>query len=160
MKRAQPTIPPVRVYLIDHQSIMRAALRHWLGRHGRFAVVGASGDLHAAIDEMRVRRPDVLLLDLVLPGVLEVEAVDLVLRALPNLPVVIVTHRADEASVRRAMSSGARAFVSKDADEDELLKALESACAATCAQRAELPSESRVSRDRPPECARSARRPS
>jgi nucleotide-binding universal stress UspA family protein/DNA-binding NarL/FixJ family response regulator len=131
MTRAESTSPPVRVYLIDQQSIARAALRHWLGHSGRFAVVGASGDIHAAIGEMRALRPDVVLLDLVLPGVLEAQAVDLVLRALPDLSVVIVTHRADAASVRSAMSRGARAFVSKDADELELLRELESACAGT-----------------------------
>lgn len=123
-----PSLPrPVRVYLIDDQSMLRAALRRWLGQQGRFAVVGSHGDVHAAIEEMRERRPDVLLLDLVLPGMNEIEAMNLVHRALPDLPIVIVTHRADEASISRAMRQGARAYVSKDAEELELLLALESA---------------------------------
>ena len=118
---------PIRVYLIDNQSMLRAALRRWLGRQGRFAVIGSQGDVHAAIEEMRERHPDVLLLDLVLPGMNEIEAMRLVHRELPDLPIVIVTHEADEGSISQAMRQGARAYVSKDAEEIELLLALDSA---------------------------------
>ena len=148
MKRVQDSSSrPLRVYLVDHQSIVRAALKHWLGRAGRFAVVGASGDVHAAIEEMRARKPDVLVLDLVLPGMRETEAVDLVLRALPDLAVVIVTHRAESASIERAMACGVRAYVSKDAEESELLLALESARTGTPFVSPCFARESRDARD-------------
>jgi DNA-binding NarL/FixJ family response regulator len=107
--------------------MLRAALRRWLGRQGRFAVVGSHGDVHAAIEEMRESHPDVLLLDLVLPGMNEIEAMNLVHREFPDLPIIIVTHHADERSIARALRQGARAYVSKDAEEIELLLALDSA---------------------------------
>jgi DNA-binding NarL/FixJ family response regulator len=118
---------PTRVYLIDSQSIVRAALRSRLDQRRRFVVVGGSGDVHAAIKKMHQCRPDILLLDFVLPPMAKFEAMSLVQREFPDLPIVIVTHQSDDASIARAMNEGARAYVSKDSDELELLVALDSA---------------------------------
>ena len=125
-RRTSPPTP-ARVYLIDSQCIVRAALRSWLERQGRFAVVGSSGEVVLAIKEMRECRPDVLLLDFVLPGMTEIEALVLVHRALRELPIVVVTHQSDEISIARAMKEGVRAYVSKDSDELELLVGLDAA---------------------------------
>jgi DNA-binding NarL/FixJ family response regulator len=128
MNRITSSTPALRVYLIDNHRLHCAALRYRLTRRSRFTVVGSSADVHSAIDEMRALRPDVLVLDLLIPGMNEMEAMSLVQRELPDLPIVIVTHSADERTIARAMESGARAYVSKDAEEIELMLALESAC--------------------------------
>ena len=127
MKWPSSAPSPIRVYLIDNQSMQRAAVRSWLARHGRFEVVGSRGDLHEAIEDIRRRKPDLVLLDPVLPGMNEIAAMELLHREFPELPIAIVTHLADERSIRRAIQHGAGAYVSKDAEIGELLTALESA---------------------------------
>lgn len=128
MNRITPATAPIRIYLIDNHRLLRAAMRHRLTRRGRFTVVGSRDDVHSAIDEMRALHPDVLVLDFLMPGMQEMEALSFVQHELPDLPIVIVTHHADERTIARAMESGARAYVSKDAEEIELMLALESAC--------------------------------
>jgi len=123
--KSPPT--PSRIYVIDSQHIVRAALRYQLERHSRFAVVGGHSDLRQAIEEMRECRPDVLLLDLAVPGMDETEVMGLVRRAFPELPIVVLTHQSEESSIARAMKDGPRAYVSKDSDELELLVALDAA---------------------------------
>lgn len=114
---------PLRVLLIDDHALFRAGLRELLERRG-ITVVDAVGDPDAGLHLARELTPDVVLLDLRMPvrgglGVLQ----DLG-RLSPGLRVAILTTSADEQDVIRSIQGGARGYLLKDMEPDDLIGAL------------------------------------
>ncbi|WP_335977525.1 MULTISPECIES: response regulator transcription factor [Streptomycetaceae] len=114
----------IRVLLADDQSMVREALATLLGLEADIEVVAqvARGDeVVAAVLE---HRPDVALLDIEMPGATGIEAAAQVRAAAPEVKVVIVTTFGRPGYLRRAMESGARAFLVKDAPAAQLADAV------------------------------------
>jgi two-component system, NarL family, invasion response regulator UvrY len=118
--RGSPT-----VYLVDDQAIVRAAFKSWLEESNEFAVIGQQGDPRAAIAEIGSLKPDLVLLDLAMPGMTGLEALPLIIAANPRGIVVIVTDYESVSLVQQALDGGARGFLSKAAEPEEMLEALE-----------------------------------
>jgi DNA-binding NarL/FixJ family response regulator len=115
----------IGVYVVDDQALIRAAFATLLGQDNRFAVVGQSGDARKAIDEIGDLRPDVVLLDITMPGLSGIDALPLIRKAAPRARVLMVTHHVGETFVDQAMRAGAEGYVSKDSDPSELALAIE-----------------------------------
>lgn len=114
----------IRVLLIDDDALVRAGLRMILGSAEDVAVVGEVDDGAGAVDAVREHRPDVVLMDVRMPGVDGITATERV-RALPDAPRVIVLttfHVGDE--VLGALRAGADGFLLKDTPPAEILTAL------------------------------------
>ncbi|MFJ2953012.1 response regulator transcription factor [Streptomyces sp. NBC_00669] len=114
----------IRVLLADDQSMVREALATLLGLEADIEVVAqvARGDeVVAAVLE---HRPDVALLDIEMPGMTGIEAAGLLRKAAPGVKVVIVTTFGRPGYLRRAMESGAEAFLVKDAPAAQLADAV------------------------------------
>ncbi|BBA99881.1 putative two-component system response regulator [Actinacidiphila reveromycinica] len=114
----------IRVLLADDQSMVREALATLLGLEEDIEVVAqvARGDeVVAAVLE---HRPDVALLDIEMPGLTGIEAAGRVREAAPAVKVVIVTTFGRPGYLRRAMESGAQAFLVKDAPASQLADAV------------------------------------
>jgi DNA-binding NarL/FixJ family response regulator len=116
---------PIRIYLVDDQSMLRAALRSLLAQDGRFLVVGDSGDAREAIEQIGELAPDVILLDITMPGLSGLDAIAPIRRVNPKARIVMLTHHEGESFVEQALKSGADGYLSKDSESAELALAIE-----------------------------------
>ena len=115
---------PHSIVLVDDHKIMRDGIRAILQHGGEFTVVGEAESGADAVQLCKELRPEVVLMDISLPGLNGIEATTEVLRHCPATKVVILSMYDDEHSVVSAIRSGARAFVLKKASDNDLLDAL------------------------------------
>lgn len=114
----------IRVLLADDQSMVREALATLLGLEADIEVVAQVGRGDEVVAAARAHAPDVALLDIEMPGLNGLEAAALLRTAVPRVKVVIVTTFGRPGYLRRAMESGADAFLVKDAPAAELADAV------------------------------------
>lgn len=112
------------VVLVDDHKLVRDGVKTLLERGAEFKVVGEAEDGAAAVQLCKKISPDLVLMDIGLPGMNGIEATTELLRHCPEVKVVILSMYDDENSVVSAIRSGARAFVLKKASATELLDAL------------------------------------
>lgn len=124
-KTAVTTPAMIKVYLVDDQAMIRAAVRAMLVPMGRFAVIGESADARKAIEEIKTLRPDVVLLDITMPGISGIDALPQIRKAAPRAKVVMLTHHEGETFVDQALRGGAEGYLSKDSEPAELALAIE-----------------------------------
>ncbi|CAG6396043.1 response regulator transcription factor [Streptomyces cocklensis] len=115
---------PVRVLLADDQSMVREALATLLGLEDDMEVVAQVGRGDAVVAAAKAYAPDVALLDIEMPGMTGIEAAALLRTECPRVKVVIVTTFGRPGYLRRAMESGADAFLVKDAPAAQLAEAV------------------------------------
>ncbi len=112
------------VVLVDDHKLVRDGVKTILERGAEFKVVGEAEDGAGAVQLCKKTSPDLVLMDIGLPGMNGIEATTELLRHCPDVKVVILSMYDDENSVVSAIRSGARAFVLKKASSTELLDAL------------------------------------
>ncbi len=115
---------PIRLLLVDDQPAVRRGLRMRFALEPDLEVVGEAGDAVEAITLARALRPDVVLMDVELPGMDGISAIEMLRTATPRSAVVIFTLRDDAATQERARLAGAEAFVVKHRTEELLLAAV------------------------------------
>jgi len=113
-----------RILLVDDHKIMRDGIKAILKRGEEFQVAGEAENGADAVQLARRTQPDIVLMDIGLPGLNGIEATTEILRHCPNTKVIILSMYDDEHSVVSAIRSGARAFVLKKASDADLLDAL------------------------------------
>jgi two-component system nitrate/nitrite response regulator NarL len=118
---------PIRLVVVDDHTLFRRGLVSLLAADGRFDVVAEAGDASEAQGVVERLRPDVLLLDNHLPGVLGVDALPALLRAAPSLRVLMLTMSEEHADIVAALSRGAAGYLLKTAEIDEVGDAIVSA---------------------------------
>jgi DNA-binding NarL/FixJ family response regulator len=92
----------IRVYLVDDQSMIRAGFRSLLGKDPRFQVVGDTGDPRQAPEAIAAERPDVVLLDISMPGLSGIDLIPQIRgRAEPTRIVMLTHHEGESSSSRR-----------------------------------------------------------
>jgi DNA-binding NarL/FixJ family response regulator len=117
---------PIRIFILDDQSMVRAGFKSLLARNAHFAVVGDSGEPRRAIAEIGALKPDVVLLDISMPGLSGIDAISMIRDLHPAAKVVMLTNHEGETFVNQALAAGADGYLSKDSDEAELALAIES----------------------------------
>ena len=121
---------PIDVIIADDHSIVRDGIRTVLERQkGEFRVVAEVGDVPIMIREVGEHKPDLLTLDLTMPGGSSLAALPACFIAHPALAVAILTMREDPEYARQALRAGARSYVLKEAEPEELLQAFRLAVA-------------------------------
>ncbi len=123
---AQKTI---RIVLADDHAVVRSGLRLLLDSEPDFEVVAEAGDLESARRYVRGHHPDVLVLDLNMPGGSSLEAIPSIREQLPHTQIVVLTMQQEPAFARRALGAGAIGYVLKEAADDELVEAVHRAAA-------------------------------
>jgi len=116
------------VLFVDAHAVVRAGLRALFGTLG-VEVVGTAGDGEAALREVQLTRPDVVLMDVQMPGLDGVEATRRLRSLVPDARVLMLTMYDDDATVLTAMRAGAQGYLLKGASQDEILAALNAAVA-------------------------------
>ena len=115
---------PVDVLLVDDHKIMRDGIKAILERDSAFRVIGEAESGADALQFVKTRQPDLVLMDIGLPGLNGVETTAEILRHNPECKVVILSMYDDENSVVGAVRSGARGFILKKVSDSDLLEAL------------------------------------
>ena len=117
---------PIKVYLVDDQAMTRAAFRALLCENGdKFEVVGDSGDARVAIQEITSLQPNVVLLDITMPGLSGLDAIAQIRRGSPKTRIVMLTYHEGQTFVEQALRAGAEGYLSKDSNSAELALAVE-----------------------------------
>jgi DNA-binding NarL/FixJ family response regulator len=119
-----PFVMPFDVLLVDDHKIMRDGIKAILNRSSEFRVVGEAENGTDAVQFVRKFRPQLVLMDIGLPGLNGVETTAEILRYQSDCKIVILSMYDDEHSVVSAVRSGARAFILKRASDNDLLEAL------------------------------------
>ena len=113
----------IRVVLADDHKVMREGLRMVLDREADTEVVGEADDGAAAIQLARDSRPDVVVMDISMPGLNGVKATE-ALMTIPGIRVVILTRHAEREYVQRLLTAGASGYVLKQSAANELVRAI------------------------------------
>ncbi len=114
----------MRVLIADDHALVRSGLRMLLENEGDFEVVAEAGTADEAVRAARLEKPDVVLLDVVMPGRSGLEALDDVLEAAPDTKVLVLSMQDDPRYVREAFAAGASGYLLKEAADAELVAAL------------------------------------
>jgi len=114
----------MRVLIADDHSLFRDGIVSLLEAAG-FEVVGQVGDGRAAVEAARLLSPDLVLLDLAMPELSGLEALEQIHQALPATPVVMLTMSDDDADVLAAIKAGARGYLLKSLNAEEFFAMLE-----------------------------------
>ena len=115
-----PARDPIRVVITDDQTLMRQGLRSLLGISEEVAVVGEAADGDEALAQVAELAPDVLLLDLRMPGRDGIATLEALRERGSDVPVLVLTTFDDDELVLRALRAGARGYLLKDVALEEL----------------------------------------
>ena len=117
----------IRILLADDHDVVRRGLTALLDGTDGFAVVGAAADGEEAVALAGEHQPDVVLMDLSMPGVDGIEATRRLMAERPESRVVVLTSFSDRERILDAIDAGAVGYLLKDAEPDELLRGIEAA---------------------------------
>jgi DNA-binding NarL/FixJ family response regulator len=132
---------PIRVVLVDDHAVVRTGLEQLLAGTADIAVVGQAGDGAEAIEVVRQTHPDVVLMDLQMPGMDGVEATRKIVDEGLEGEVVVLTSYSDSARIVAALDAGAIGYLLKDADPEDVLDGVRAV------SRGESPIHPRVARE-------------
>lgn len=119
----------IRVLVVDDHPAFRRGLQLMLGETEHIELVGTAATGQEAIELAASTSPQVILMDLRLPDVDGIEATRRILRAGPGVAVIALTMFEDEASVFAALRAGARGYLLKGADQEEIVRAVQTVAA-------------------------------
>lgn len=111
----------IRVMIVDDHPSFRKGLRALIQSEPGMSVVAEAGDGQAAIELYRRALPDLLLMDLRMPGIGGVEAIMSIRREFPEARIIVLTTYDTDEDIYRAMQSGARSYLLKDMADEEIL---------------------------------------
>jgi DNA-binding NarL/FixJ family response regulator len=114
----------ISVLVADDHGILRDGVQCILERHAQFSVIASVPDADAALREAERHKPQVATMDITMPGMNGIDATRILHDKLPETRVLILSEHATPMVVRRAMDAGARGFVPKDIDAEELVRAV------------------------------------
>jgi two-component system, NarL family, nitrate/nitrite response regulator NarL len=117
------TPDPIRIAVFDEHQMFRQGVLEMLKRVGGFEIVGEGATAADAVETAKVHAPDVILLDLYMPGD-GIEAVACISRDCPNVRTIMLTSSESEQDVVSALQAGARGYVLKGAGESEVVDAV------------------------------------
>jgi len=117
---------PIRLLIADDHRLFREGVKALLGTAGDIQIVGEAEDGAAAVQACQQLAPDVVLMDINMPGLNGIQATQQVLAHSPGTGVIMLTMLEDDASVFAAMRAGARGYILKGASPDEMLSVIRS----------------------------------
>lgn len=114
----------IRIVLADDHKLLRSTLANYLGTHDDIMVVAEAGNGDDALTETLKHQPDILLLDLNMPGKNGLDALPDIRQQAPDVKVLVLTGRDDDNYIMRALRAGANGYVLKSTDENKLVESI------------------------------------
>jgi two-component system, NarL family, response regulator LiaR len=124
VKEAPAAIKPIRLLVADDQALFRIALVDLLNKDPRLTVVGQAGDGLTVVQRALELQPDVVLMDIRMPGLDGVEATRQILAQRPGIRILMLTAFETDRHVLQALQAGANAYVLKDSEPDALISSI------------------------------------
>lgn len=118
--------PPLRLMLVDDHAVVREGLRAVLEDGNGFSVVAEADCGDDALRQVEAAQPDVILIDLVMPGLPAAETIRRLKQGVPGCHVIVFTSFAEDGSLRETLEAGAIGYLLKDATRDDLVSAVRS----------------------------------
>ena len=114
----------IRIMLVDDHDLFRAGVRSILQAQDGMVVVGEYANGEDAVNAVRTEAPDLILMDVNMPGIGGVEATRKILKIAPNTRVIAVTVLSDDPFPNQLLDAGARGYISKGSGSEEMLEAI------------------------------------
>ena len=115
-----------RIVLVDDHELVRIGLKSLLERHPQFDVVGEAGSAREALEQVESLKPDVVVMDIRLPGTSGIDACEQIVNQNPETKVLMLTSYAEDEMLFSAIRAGASGYVLKQIGSEDLIKAIES----------------------------------
>jgi DNA-binding NarL/FixJ family response regulator len=122
------SLEKVGLLIVDDHAVLRSGLRALLDIHGEFKVIGEAASGEEAMERVRELNPQVVLLDLAMPGMDGLTTLRRMLRNFPYIKVLVVTQHADRAYLLPALQAGASGYLLKSASIADIVSALHCVC--------------------------------
>src|SRR5439155_26386848 len=113
----------ISVVVVDDHAVVRSGLRLLLDREADIETVGEAGDARDAVFEVRAKHPDIVIVDVTMPGESGIEILPKLLKESPETKALVLSMHDDPSYVRDAFASGAGGYVLKDAVDTEVAAA-------------------------------------
>ena len=115
---------PIRVYLADDHPVVREGLRRLLGTQSDMTVVGEAGGGLQAVQAVLQLQPDVVIMDIAIPGLNGIEATRQIHQASPSIQIVILSIHSTAEHILEGLRAGARAYLLKESAGEEVVEAV------------------------------------
>jgi two-component system invasion response regulator UvrY len=115
---------PIKLFIVDDHTLLREAFKMTLASHPHFLVIGEAGDGENAVELVPRLRPDVITMDINLPGISGIEATKQIRRMLPGAKVLGISLHTQPSYARKMMKAGAYGYVTKNTSTNEMFKAI------------------------------------
>jgi DNA-binding NarL/FixJ family response regulator len=115
---------PIHIFIADDHTLFRTGLKALFGSMAETAVVGEAESGQEAVAQAEMLQPDVVLMDIQMPGMNGIDAARQIVQTSPHIGVIMVTMFEDDDSVFAAMRAGARGYVLKGAEQEEMLRVI------------------------------------
>lgn len=122
---------PILVMIVDDNPIFRIGMRTFIGLQPDMKVIAEAADGEGAVEMFRLYKPDVTLMDMLLPGMNGIETIVAIRGEYPNSQFIVLSTLSDYANTIRALQAGANGYLLKGCCDDELLSAIRSAANTT-----------------------------
>jgi len=116
---------PIKVFIADDHPILRIGLSMYLEKHDRIIIVGEADNGFDAVKIIGEKHPDVVLMDIDMPGLSGIEAIRVLRRTHPDLIIIVLSTYTKKEYIQESMSEGANGYVAKNTKIDELIKIIE-----------------------------------
>ncbi|HNR70853.1 MAG TPA: response regulator transcription factor [Verrucomicrobiota bacterium] len=116
----------IKVLVADDHPVVRKGLQSCLSRAGRLRLVGEAADGDEALRKARELQPDVVLMDISMPGMNGLMVTEMLRKELPQVKVLVVSVQRNKDAIFRVIQAGAHGYVSKEAPSEEVIRAIES----------------------------------
>jgi len=113
------------ILLVDDHEVVRIGLKSLLDRHPQFTVVGEASSAREALEQVANLKPEVVIMDIRLPGTSGIEACEEIVNKFPGTKVIMLTSYAEDEMLFSAIRAGASGYILKQIGSDDLVKALE-----------------------------------
>src|SRR5512135_3389315 len=115
----------MKIVLVDDHEVVRLGLKSLLSRNPQFQVVAEAGNASEALDKVGRYKPDVVVMDIRLPGKSGIEATREIVQKYPDIKVIMLTSYAEDELLFDAISAGASGYVLKQVGSGDLVRAIE-----------------------------------
>lgn len=127
LKWLEPESMPIKILIVDDHSVVRQGLRMFLNLEPGFEIVGEACNGLESLQQVDQLRPDVVLMDLLMPVMGGIQAIAAIKRDFPDVEVIALTSVLEDSAVVNAVRAGAIGYLLKDTEADELIQAIKAA---------------------------------